>query len=535
MDGDQPARGAEASAVTAAADQPLVVRADSGPQMGTGHIMRCLALAQVWQEAGGQAHFALAQATAALQERLFGEGMQVHEVTALPGSAEDAAQTIRLARQAPAAWVVVDGYHFGAEYQRAVKEACLHLLFLDDYGHAGHYYADLVLNQNICAQESLYRSRESYARLLLGTRYALLRREFWSWRGWQRQVPELASKILVTLGGSDPDNTTLRVIQALQEVDVEGLEAVVVVGGSNLRQGELQSAVRDSPFAIRLEHNVAHMPELMAWADGAVSAGGSTCWELAFMGLPYLVLELADNQRAVAAGLDAAGVALRLGWHEQVSSQAIAGALVRLLMVKEVRAAMSHRGRQLVDGLGGERVVGQMERYPLSVRPATWDDLELLLRWANDPLARKMSFHSHPISWEEHQHWFARVMGDPDTHLLIVELREADRQIRIGQVRLDPDGTVSISLAPEYRGRRLALPALRTGLACLGKPDHVETFTAYIKPENHPSQKVFAQAGFRLAGWAEVAGEPCLKYVYRLPAGGEAEVPDRGEDHADDR
>ena len=334
----------------------LVIRADANAQMGTGHLMRCLALAQAWHDPGEQVHFVLATEASALEARLTAEGMRVHHIDAMPGSTADATQAIRLAQQVEAPWIVLDGYHFDATYQRIVKEARLRLLFIDDYGHSDHYCADIVLNQNIYAHEGLYVHREPYTHLLLGTRYALLRREFWPWRNWRREIPEVARKILVTLGGSDPDNETLKVVQAIQRLTIGGKEAVVVIGGSNPHYHELESAVHCAQEGICLERDVMDMTALIAWADVAVSGGGSTCWELAFMGLPALVVVLAENQRLIAEGLDSAKVALNLGWREEVTVAQIQGVLTDLLTSAEIRAVMANQGQRLVDGEGGYRV-----------------------------------------------------------------------------------------------------------------------------------------------------------------------------------
>jgi UDP-2,4-diacetamido-2,4,6-trideoxy-beta-L-altropyranose hydrolase len=251
---------------------------------------------------------------------------------------------------------VLDGYHFDPGYQRQIREAGHRLLVIDDAAHLDHYYADMVLNQNINA-ERLHYPCEPDTRLLLGTRYALLRSEFLVWRGWQRETPEVARKVLVTLGGGDPDNQTLKVMQALRQVSVGGLEVIVVVGASNPHFQELQSAIRNSLLTIRLVHNATNMPELMAWADVAISAGGSTCWELAFMGLPAVILVLAKNQQGIAAGLEEAGVAVNLGWHTEVSAAQVASALLRLFRDRDLRWQMDQQGRELVDGSGIERVV----------------------------------------------------------------------------------------------------------------------------------------------------------------------------------
>ncbi|MHC5737311.1 UDP-2,4-diacetamido-2,4,6-trideoxy-beta-L-altropyranose hydrolase [Nostoc sp.] len=332
----------------------LFIRADASTQIGTGHVMRCLALAQAWQDAGGQAIFVMATEAANLKTRLKSEGMEVIHLPIQLGSTEDAEETAKLARQFNASWVVVDGYYFGAKYQEIIKEFELKLLFIDDYGHAKKYHADIILNQNIHADEGLYINRQPYTQLLLGTSYSLLRREFWHWRGWQRSLPPIAKKLLVTLGGADPDNVTLNVIQGLQEV--EGLEAVVVVGGSNPHYEQLRSASQKLQFPIRLERNVTNMSDLMAWADVAIAAAGSTSWELAFMGLPSIVLILADNQQDTAEKLGKINVAVNLGWHQDISEVEIAQGIKKLLLAKQVRMEITQKGQKLVDGYGTARI-----------------------------------------------------------------------------------------------------------------------------------------------------------------------------------
>ena len=337
----------------------LLIRADGNARMGTGHVMRCLSLAQGWRRAGGEACFVLAEATPALEQRLQSEGFNVARLSAPAGSAGDAGETARLARERGIGWVVVDGYHFDADFQRAIKTAGVRLLVVDDYGHASHYSADYILNQNLYATAGLYTQREPHTRLLLGTRYALLRQQFNEWRGWEREFPSVARKVLVTLGGSDPDNVTGKIVDALTQIS--GLEVKALIGGSNPHREQLQSKIRNPESKISFAVDAPNMPELMAWADVAVAAGGTTCWELAFMGLPSLVLVLADNQRAVADALDAAAVA------RKTTPERVAGDLASLQADLDSRRAMSHLGRKLVDGDGVARVTACLE----SVEPGS--------------------------------------------------------------------------------------------------------------------------------------------------------------------
>ncbi len=341
----------------------LVIRADGNSSIGAGHVMRCLALAQAWQALEGTVHIAVADTAPALETRLREEGIGVCHIAAPPGSAMDAIQTIELARQLKAAGVVVDGYRFNANYHQTIKRAGLCLLVVDDYGHADHYYGDLVLNQNLSAEESLYASREPATQLLLGTQYAMLRREFLPWRGWRHTIVSTVRQVLVTLGGADPDNITGKIVTAMKQMRVPGLDVQVVVGPANPHLESLRQAAQNAALRLRLLTSVNHMPELMAWADLAISAGGSTCWELAFMGVPTIALELAENQCSIARSLDRAGVVINLGSSRRVTENEIADTLAYLLPARERRQAMSISGQRMVDGDGASRVAGALRLH----------------------------------------------------------------------------------------------------------------------------------------------------------------------------
>ena len=504
----------------------VIIRADADGRVGTGHVMRCLALAQAWQDAGGVAHFVAAALPSGLAERLAAEGMALHRLDVAPGSREDNVQTLALANDLGATWVVEDGYHFCSDYQRTIKDAGLRLLAIDDYGHAGHYVADLVLNQNIYADAALYPSREPTTQLLLGTQYVLLRREFRRWRGWQRQIPDVARKVLVTLGGGDPDNVTLRVIQALQQVNIDDLEVVAVVGPSNPHLQTLQSVVEASSIGIHLQQNVTDMSDLMAWSDVAIAAGGSTCWELAFMGVPAVLLILADNQIAVATGLNSAEAALNLGGYALLEASDISRPLEELLASPEKRRAMSHSGQELVDGNGATRVVSLLDRGGLVLQPIQPEDCRLIWEWANDPATRAWSFAQDPVPWEQHRVWFETKLTDPLTHLYVA--LDAGR-VPAGQIRFQVEGeaaTVSVSLAPEQRGKGYGAEIIRLGTQQIWATTEVTQIHAYIKLGNDASIRAFAKAGFVGAGIVEVQSCSALHFVIRRPYSNAGNVSD---------
>jgi UDP-2,4-diacetamido-2,4,6-trideoxy-beta-L-altropyranose hydrolase len=494
----------------------LLIRADASAQIGTGHVMRCLALAQAWQARGGTAHFVCnAALPPLLAERLRNEGATVTLLDVPSGSAADATATAALADDRAAHWVAIDGYHFDAAYQRRLADAGRQTLFLDDHGHAAHYSADLVLNQNAYAQAETYAQRDPHTRLLLGCKYALLRSEFWPWRGRQRQIAPEVRRVLVTLGGADPENVTLRVIRAFEQIRQPELELTVIVGASNPHHAALADAAAHSPHTVRLLRNVTDMPALMAEADLAVTASGSTCWELLFMGLPALLIEIADNQRPVAQSLAELDVGVRLGWHTDLDVERMHAAFAGLLHDPARRQAMAAYGQQLVDGYGGARVVQQLRGDPLRLSRATANDTRLLWEWANEPAVRRASFRSEPIPWDDHVRWFQARLPDP--HFVLYIAWDADDE-PVGMIRFDIDGdtaTVGVSVAAQHRGKGYAALLIRAGVTTIMRETAVSAVRALVKPDNQPSLRAFTTAGFDVVGEYVYHGHRAVELIRR--------------------
>ncbi len=503
-------------------EAPLLIRADASARMGTGHAMRCLSLAQAWQDAGGRTVFAMAEETSALRQRIEAEGCDIVSVEAEPGSTADASQLVALSRARNSSRVAVDGYQFGADYQRTLKSAGLKTLFFDDYGHARHYSADLVLNQNVSADEGWYADREPYTRLLLGPRYALLRREFSAWRDYVRQIPPTARKVLITLGGSDPEKLTALALDAAASVATENLAVAVIIGGSNPYFESLQrlgvELTNRHDVKITVQRDVANMPELMAWADVAISAAGTTCWELCLLALPALLIDVADNQTAVARELHRRQCAIHLGAAQSISGESLGRELEKLLRSQELRQNLSTRSRQLVDGKGAPRVVSALlGEDGVHLRPAQNADSRLLFEWANDPEVRAAAFSTGSILWEQHEQWFAGKMRDPDCRILIAE---NERGEPFGQLRVDwrsreiddEDGDVDVSISREYRGGGWGSRMIRLGAAAMFA-ERGTRLHAFIKHENQASCRAFESAGFKRLGEEVESGHRAVHYV----------------------
>jgi UDP-2,4-diacetamido-2,4,6-trideoxy-beta-L-altropyranose hydrolase len=490
----------------------VVIRADASAQIGCGHVMRCLALAQAWQVQGGNCIFAMAGPVEALKARLLSEDVQLAGISGVPGSADDAEQLSDLARKCDARWIVVDGYNCSEEYQRTLKRAGHRLLAIDDYGHTGVCFADLILDQNAGTGERFYSSRAPGTKLLLGTRYTLLRREFKAWRNWDREIPPVARKILVTMGGSDPEDLIERALRALDLIPVERIEATLLVGALNPRISQLQAVAGNSKRRIRVNIDCRNVPELMAWADLAVSASGSTCWEMCLLGLPAVVIDVAENQIPIARELSSRGSAIHVP-RSSATPEYIAGVVSHLLADFAARTRMSSIGKKLVDGNGADRVVASLRTRAFTLRAASQNDCGVLWQWANDPTVRGGSFSPHEIGWEEHTDWFEKMLLDESAVFLVFE----DGPTPVAAVRTRAttlaDAEISITVAPEFRGQGLASCIINRALEHVFANTGLERIHAFIKPGNTASSQSFENAGFFLLGSARVKDCGALHYM----------------------
>ncbi len=331
----------------------IVLRADVNSGIGVGHAMRCLALGQAWRDRSARVVFATREGAPGVEARMHDEGIEVHRVAATGGPASPR-ETVRLAVDVGAAWTVVDGAPVSDGLIDALHDVGSRVAMIDDEGTACAARPDVIINQNSHAAASLYADCTSTTRLLLGPTYALLRREFRARPAWERDVPPVGRKVLVTMGGSDPFNATSSVLLAVERVGLEPLDVVVALGTANVHADMVSRQAAASRARVRIERDTTHMADLMTWADVAVSSGGSTVWELAFMGLPSLVGSIAADQRALVGS---SPFFESIGPFAAVTPEALSAALRGLLLDRDRRLDQSSRARAVVDGRGCERVL----------------------------------------------------------------------------------------------------------------------------------------------------------------------------------
>ncbi|HIQ22141.1 MAG TPA: UDP-2,4-diacetamido-2,4,6-trideoxy-beta-L-altropyranose hydrolase [Planctomycetes bacterium] len=487
----------------------LVIRADGGRQTGLGHLMRCLALAQAWRQAGGPVVFLSHCPVAGLGERIAAAGCRLVPIRRPHPDPDDWRQTEQALVDALAQtasqpmWLAVDGYHFDPRYLENAAGTDARLLEIDDLGW-GTAPADLVLNQNLGPETVAGRSAGA-SPALLGPRYALLRPEFASWTKRRPSVPPVARRLLVTLGGADPGNAASLVLQALAHVAVADLQVEVLLGPANPHAQAIQRQARRTGRAVSVIPPSDDMARRMARVELAVTAAGTTCWELACLGVPAVVLETADNQRPVASLLETAGAAVCVGPASEISPRELGEAIEALCHAPSRRRALSTAAQQLVDGCGAQRVVRIMQAFdggpamdPPRLRPVEPGDLLCLWHLANERSVRAVSLSSQPIPLESHRQWFQRQQTARRSRLWVLDCCGLPLGVIRYESRRSGEAIVSLAVWPAFRGRGFGSMLLGATWQEACRQLGARKLVAVVRSDNVVSRRLFSRAGFVL-------------------------------------
>ena len=496
----------------------IVIRTDASPAIGTGHVMRCLTLANALARKGVGVSFICREHEGNLCDLIEEQGFTVHrlpapessfEADATPAHAawlgatwrEDAGQTgavIQTLGTKPD-WLVVDHYALDSRWEEALRPLVGRIFVIDDLADRAHD-CDLLLDQNLFADmQTRYAGKvPADCRLLLGPEYALLQPIYAELhdRIPPREGP--VRRILISFGGADRDNLTGRALAAFLSLNRPDIDVDIVISdSSSYAPGIRAQAVRHAN--IHLHGNLPTLAPLIAKADLAIGAAGTTSWERLCLALPAVVVTLAENQRPIAAELHRLGLVRWLGHKDEVSELSVRQVLAEVIE-GGIDRGWSLRCRATVDGKGVDRVGAVLTitaETPLQVRHARLSDEALLLTWANDPETRRNSFSSDPISAEDHRRWFYSRLRDLEgCRLYVVETEDG---IPIGQVRFERRDTaweISYSLASQFRKRGLARPLLKAALLKMRSEYPGALVLGRVKPENLPSRKIFESLDF---------------------------------------
>jgi UDP-2,4-diacetamido-2,4,6-trideoxy-beta-L-altropyranose hydrolase len=481
--------------------------------------MRCLTLAEELWDAGVEVIFISRAHQGNLNELIRGKGFYCH---ALPEASpiqsneqyvqdarseyaswlgvsqqQDARETIEAIGATRAAWLIVDHYGLGEEWERLLRPHVAKIMVIDDLADRRHD-CDLLLDQNFFIE-----GEKPYDELvppactkLLGPKYALLRKEFREARTNLRERTGEVKRVLVFLGGADPGNVTGLAIEALSDSELLHLQVDVVIGVQNPHRENIEKLVYSRPQTT-LHIQAANMAELMCEADLAIGAGGSTTWERLYLGLPSIVIPIANNQIIPTKDLYDFGIIMSLGKGCKLSVSSINEMLIKALDNPQDLIEMSKKGIKMIS-YGALKdltalLAGQLNGDKITYRKATPADCRLYWYWANDPEVRNNAFNTNPISWEEHQVWFYEKLANKEVTLLVFENTFGP----LGQVRLDQiksEYYIDYSIAVQFRGQGWGEKIVRDALK--NKKELIGNIYAKVKNTNKISVKTLKKAGF---------------------------------------
>lgn len=339
----------------------VCIRVDASLEIGSGHVMRCLTLAEALTVHGAAVSFACREQAGDMCDYIGAQGYPVHRLPgdlAAPPSGGDASSdawrqdagqmALLLSGAHEVDWLVVDHYRLDSRWEKSLRHLVRRLMVIDDLANRQHD-CDLILDQNFYSDMATRYDLlvPQACTKMLGPSYALLRREFREARGSLRERDGVVRRILVFFGACDLSQETGKTLQALSRLNRSDIGVDVVVGAANPCRAEVQalcSTMENASFHVQ----VPTMAKLMADADLFIGAGGTTTWERSFLGLPSIVLSLAENQLQLNNDMAAYGALRFLGESTQVTVEHLASEVRELLASPGLLREMGRRGMALM-------------------------------------------------------------------------------------------------------------------------------------------------------------------------------------------
>ncbi|GAB2590495.1 hypothetical protein GCM10027034_23830 [Ramlibacter solisilvae] len=510
----------------------IALRTDASRRIGTGHLRRCISLAQALQQEGAQLLF-VGRPHDEVSQLIADTGLPhawlpapagctpdandpPHAAWAACSWSQDAGETIGALRDFRPDWVLVDHYAFDARWHaRVAQDLACRVAVIDDLADRP-IAAALLVDQNLADHALKYAGRiAAGTRLLGGPRYALLAPPYRDAKRYRFR--RQAASIGIFMGGADPLDFSSRALLACREQAGFQGEIELVSSSRNPHLDRHLELARRWP-GTRVLCDAPELSGFFARHDLQIGSGGVAAWERCCLGAPTLAIQIAENQRAVLPQLAALGAIEWLAAGDP-DERALGAAVQALVQSPRRRLALVRGTRELVDGLGSARVAAALALSagaPLAWRNAEAGDETLLLHWANDPEARRHALNPGAIAPRGHHLWFsARLARPADCRILIAR---SPAGTPVGQVRFEREGsswTVSYSLDAAFRGLRLARPLLEGAIAALRAAVPSPALVAWVKPDNAASLQIFRGMGFQEA-LASHQGVDCHRFELHL-------------------
>lgn len=473
---------------------PLYIRCDGGTHIGMGHVVRCLALAQMVRSYF-DVHFIVQETDASIYALIASNGFAYSTIARTSNESEDVEATLHGMQQREGI-IVLDGYHFRTLFQQQLREHGFKVVAIDDL-HAWHYTADAIINHAPGIGSEVY-DTAPHTRLLLGLKYALLRPEVIAATQRNHTIRN-AEHVLISMGAADADNCTQFFASLLRNHFPE-ITAHLLVSDLNPHLTALKSLASAHPNRVVLHNNLSGnaLVELLLTMDAVICPASSISLEACATGCTLITGFTADNQLGILSGLEHRRAAFSLGKLQTLEEFETAKHIGDWLNNLHTRTEQQQQQRLLIDGRSGLRIACALMEVAqgVTVRLATPSDAQRYFDWANDADVRANSYSTEPIAWENHLHWFQQTLASTQHRLYIYCIDS----LPAAQLRLkleEQTATISYSVDAAHRGRGLGKFMLRhiTAQAALDFPS-LHALTGWVKKTNTPSVRAFEACGY---------------------------------------
>jgi len=488
----------------------VAFRVDASTQIGTGHVMRCLALAEALHQRGVNICFVSRHMPEFLQKIIENLGYLFRRISVATnetfygslshshwlGTSQhaDAAETLACLSGRIWDWLIVDHYALDSQWESELRKCSERIMVIDDIADRAHD-CDVLLDQNFYFDmHDRYQGKVlPTCQLLLGPAYALLKPDFEKLRDGTRVRDGLVKRILISFGGVDIKNHTSLAIRALKSIKSNEFHVDVVIGNQHPKLKEIEVNCAALGFSCHVQ--TIQMAKLMALSDIAIGSGGIATWERCCLGLPTLAICSAENQREQIKDAALKGLVFLPNEFEQ-NETSLAKNIEDMINNEAFRTLISKNGMRCVDGRGVMRVMKKLGISRIKMRRATLEDEYKIFEWRNHELIRAVSRCNSLITWNEHQDWIRSVLNNPNRILLIGVLEGLD----VGVIRYDFNGNeaeISIYLAPTMMMKGYGGELLQAAeqWLILNRPD-ILSISAYVLGHNPKSTKLFTSAEY---------------------------------------
>ncbi|OEE83856.1 UDP-2,4-diacetamido-2,4,6-trideoxy-beta-L-altropyranose hydrolase [Enterovibrio norvegicus FF-162] len=485
----------------------IVIRSDASRWIGSGHIMRCLVLAKALAEDSHSVYFACLPQTGDLISLIEGRGYEVIRLSKvsnpkLPKSDADYAAWLQRSEEIDARdfiehvksadLVVTDHYGIGSLWQSNVRNYLQCDIFaIDDL--VRQHDADYILDQTLGRESREYTSKGI---VMTGSQYALLSPKFHTARevALERETLPMRPKVLVSMGGIDEPNATLKVLKAL--VGHINAAYTVLLSPRSPNYEEVRNWCAEFPEVTHVDFT-ENMPSMMLQHHIAIGAPGTTSWERACLGLPSIIIPLAENQNTISEQLVKNKAVLAVALDEIESSLLGSYDLLTSNWQKYVANNLV-----LCDGLGIKRIISELygsrdnegeNQYILDI--AKNEDIELVFEWQCHPETRRYALNPQNPNFEQHVRWMKDKLARVSDYFYLI--KDMSKEKSLGAVRLDRirkgHYLISIFIAPDNYGKGIASSALKT----IDKMYEDVTLHATVLHDNKASQRLFEKSKFK--------------------------------------